>query len=49
MEQKPRNDYPTGQQIEESYKAFKEDGEKGILAFLKEQRRKREAEQSPQK
>lgn len=49
MEQKPKDDYPTDQQIEESYKAFKEDGEKGILAFLQEQRRKREAEQSPQK
>jgi len=49
VEQKPKNDYPTDQQIEESYKAFKEGGEKGILAFLQEQRRKREAEQSPQK
>lgn len=48
MEQKP-NDYPTDEQIEESFKAFKENGESGILEFLKEQRRKREAEQLPEK
>ena len=49
MELKPSNGYPTEQQIEDSFKAFKEGGEKGILAFLQQQRRKREAGQSPQK
>jgi hypothetical protein len=37
------SEYPTDQQVEESFKAYKKDGEKGVLEFLKEQRRKREA------
>jgi hypothetical protein len=49
VEQKPKNDYPTDQQIEDSYKAYKEGGEKGILEFPKEQRRKREAETQEKK
>jgi hypothetical protein len=38
----PKGDYPTKQQIEDCFKAFKEGGEAGILAFLKNQGAERE-------
>jgi hypothetical protein len=38
-------DYPTDEQIEECWEAHKSGGERGILEFLKEHRRRREAEQ----
>ena len=38
------SEYPTEQQIEEFYKAYKKGGRQGIVSFLEEQRRKREAE-----
>jgi hypothetical protein len=49
MDPKPTPEYPTAQQIDESFKAYKQDGTKGILEHLKEQRRKREAEGPPGK
>ena len=50
MEEKAKPEYPTEEQIDSSWKAYKQGGEKGILEFLKVQRRKREAEsQLPQK
>jgi hypothetical protein len=47
MDPQPKPEYPTGQQIEDSFKAYKENGATGILEYLKEQRRKREAEDPP--
>ena len=35
-------EYPTHQQIEECFAAYKKDGQKGILEFLKKQRAERE-------
>ena len=50
VEEKAKPEYPTEEQIDSSWKAYKQGGEKGILEFLKVQRRKREAEsQLPQK
>jgi len=43
MEQPP-SEYPTDQQIEESFKAYKENGKEGILKYLQGQRRRQEAE-----
>ncbi len=36
------SEYPTNQQIEECFKAHEENGESGILEFLKRQRAERE-------
>lgn len=47
MNPQPKPGYPTAQQIEDSFKAFKENGATGILEYLKQQRRKREAEAPP--
>jgi hypothetical protein len=38
------SEYPTDEQIEESFEAWKLEGEQGLLKFLQEQRRKRETD-----
>jgi hypothetical protein len=40
--EKPASEYPTDQQIEESYRAYMENGRTGILEYLRERRRIRE-------
>lgn len=49
MDPQPKPEYPTDQQIDDSFKAYKEGGAKGILEYLKQQRLQREAEAPPKK
>jgi len=44
MEKPARQEYPTGQQMDEFWESWKKDGKAGIMELLKQRRREREQE-----